>query len=442
MGKTRLGVVLWGGLVLMGIHCKSSEEENATSTSTTTTTSGGSTGSGMTECTDADFKACGTDTTCKKFGCNGGKCVFTPAVKGTACTEEGGKVCDDAGKCVGMNCTDMLQDADETDVDCGGACSPCAAGQKCAKAADCATAYCLKVDEKLSLCKACAADMDCEAGKFCDLTKGTCTPRGANGAACAADNECTSTHCADKVCCDTACAGTPMTGDGGCDVCAKALGASADGTCTVLKAGDPGKCGQFLCEGTKPDCPTKCTNDTACAATAFCDTITGTCQPEPVNGCKKANAIDVSAEASPFNIAYASSANPPAFNATIKGMATQLTFPICLKVKQNQVVNICVNPPTCNTTPPQGAPIFVGGTIDSMGLASYDAKSPIQPKCYNGTFDPNSMACRVGGSWPCGKAGLAACASAQQTNWTSLVAYPFYNNSKKDTQQGVLYIVP
>ncbi len=442
-GNMGRGSFVLGALLLTVMYCKSADEsQGTTAPSSTTTSTTSSTGSSMAQCTSADFKACGTDTTCKKFGCDAGKCVFTPAVKGTACKEDMGEVCDDAGKCVGMHCMDTLKDLDETDVDCGGMCKPCDAGKACSKNDDCATGHCLKVDMSVSVCKPCADDKDCNAGKYCDFMAGNCTAIKANGAACGADHECTSTHCADGVCCDTACVGNVMPIDGGCDVCSKALGASADGTCTVLKAGAAGKCGNFACDGAKPDCPKTCTTDTACAPTAYCDTIGGTCQPEPLNGCKKATAIDVSAEASPFNIAYASMASPPSFNATINGTATALNFPICLKVKQNQVVNFCVNPPTCSTQAPAGGPIVVGGTVDGMGLASYDNGSPIQPKCYNGMFDPNSGSCRAGGSWPCGKAGIAACAAAKQTNWTSLAAYPFYNNSKKDTQQGVLYIVP
>ncbi|MFN7134964.1 MAG: hypothetical protein ACK4N5_23005, partial [Myxococcales bacterium] len=39
-------------------------------------------------------------------------------------------------------CADGQHNGDETDVDCGGACAPCADGQRCAAAADCASGHC------------------------------------------------------------------------------------------------------------------------------------------------------------------------------------------------------------------------------------------------------------------------------------------------------------
>lgn len=39
-------------------------------------------------------------------------------------------------------CSDLAQNGDETDVDCGGSCSPCADGLHCAIGADCISASC------------------------------------------------------------------------------------------------------------------------------------------------------------------------------------------------------------------------------------------------------------------------------------------------------------
>src|SRR5690348_5063006 len=41
------------------------------------------------------------------------------------------------------SCNDGKKDGDETDVDCGGSCAPCATGKTCAKSSDCASAACL-----------------------------------------------------------------------------------------------------------------------------------------------------------------------------------------------------------------------------------------------------------------------------------------------------------
>lgn len=42
----------------------------------------------------------------------------------------------------GPSCTDLAQNSDETDVDCGGACPACDAGGSCVLADDCVTAIC------------------------------------------------------------------------------------------------------------------------------------------------------------------------------------------------------------------------------------------------------------------------------------------------------------
>jgi hypothetical protein len=86
------------------------------------------------------------------------------------------------------------------------------------------------------------------------------------GAPCTADLDCASLHCVDGYCCDSPCAG-------GCDVCAQAIGASANGTCTVIPSGSPGanpSCALFVCDGTAASCPTACTTDAGCVASAYC----------------------------------------------------------------------------------------------------------------------------------------------------------------------------
>ena len=39
-------------------------------------------------------------------------------------------------------CSDSLLNGDETDTDCGGSCSPCGGGKKCASGSDCASTIC------------------------------------------------------------------------------------------------------------------------------------------------------------------------------------------------------------------------------------------------------------------------------------------------------------
>ncbi|MBI5482183.1 MAG: hypothetical protein HY906_25230 [Deltaproteobacteria bacterium] len=110
----------------------------------------------------------------------------------------------------------------------------------------------------------CGTDADCAPGYLCNGTQ--CMPKQPIGSACSSGENCNSTFCANGVCCDAACAG-------GCDVCTAALGAPADGTCTVLSAGDAGQnpsCSPYLCDGTNGSCPTSCTDDSACGAAFYC----------------------------------------------------------------------------------------------------------------------------------------------------------------------------
>ena len=39
-------------------------------------------------------------------------------------------------------CRDRVRDGDETDVDCGGSCQPCAAAKQCGRAEDCYSQAC------------------------------------------------------------------------------------------------------------------------------------------------------------------------------------------------------------------------------------------------------------------------------------------------------------
>ncbi|MFI5298569.1 MAG: kelch repeat-containing protein, partial [Polyangiales bacterium] len=98
-----------------------------------------------------------------------------------------------------------------------------------------------------------------------------------NGAACADGGECVSGFCTDGVCCNTACAGA-------CDVCAKTLGASADGTCTNAPAGDPGSpaCTPYVCNGTSATCAATCSTDASCVAGDWCKS--GSCVAKSTSG--------------------------------------------------------------------------------------------------------------------------------------------------------------
>jgi hypothetical protein len=107
-------------------------------------------------------------TSCRVAACTGGVAMTAASCDGGLATAAAS--CDGAGSCpaaVTTSCTPFI---------CGaGACKT-----------------------------ACAADSDCIAADFCSGT--TCAPRRANGAACAADGQCSSASCSTEgVCCSSTC---------------------------------------------------------------------------------------------------------------------------------------------------------------------------------------------------------------------------------------------
>ncbi|MFP6683925.1 MAG: hypothetical protein VB934_04400, partial [Polyangiaceae bacterium] len=110
--------------------------------------------------------------TCNMFGCpktqcteaycdDNDMCQQSPLASGLPCTENGGQFCDGMGicaeclnnshctdalckdnKCAPPACDDKIKNGSETDVDCGGSCSPCDPSKECLKPEDCTTLYC------------------------------------------------------------------------------------------------------------------------------------------------------------------------------------------------------------------------------------------------------------------------------------------------------------
>lgn len=282
-------VVAIGTLVMLAASCSDGDESGTTTTTTATTTastgtsSGGAGGTsssgggsatggnggagGMAECSPADVEtACGKSTTCRTYSCDAGKCAHVDAMIGTACSEDMGVVCDGKGACVKEHCMDAVKDADETDVDCGGACSPCENDKGCAKPADCKSEFCKDGaggggGASPDVCAACTSSTDCAMDRYCDAM-GACVPDKKQGETCADGAECPSGSCVDGVCCDTAC-------DGACAACSMALGADMDGTCKM--AGVKGKDDAGVCDDKNGKCGFE--------ATCTCDMV-GACVPK------------------------------------------------------------------------------------------------------------------------------------------------------------------
>jgi MYXO-CTERM domain-containing protein len=127
----------------------------------------------------------------------------------------------------------------------------------------------------------CTLDSECATGNLC--LKGVCRTPLPNGSACTAPAECASGSCPDGFCCDKPC-------DGACDVCAKSLGATADGTCTNVAGPGSPICAPYLCKATGPACPTTCALDTDCTSGNYCDATKKCVAQLPKGGpCQGAN---------------------------------------------------------------------------------------------------------------------------------------------------------
>ncbi len=87
-------------------------------------------------------------------------------------------------------CRDRVRDGDETDIDCGGSCQPCAAAKQCGRAEDCYSQACDAGSCRAPTCSdgvrdGYESDVDCGGScTTCAVTK-----------VCAADRDCVSNRC-------------------------------------------------------------------------------------------------------------------------------------------------------------------------------------------------------------------------------------------------------
>jgi hypothetical protein len=82
----------------------------------------------------------------KKGKCKKKKPDGTPCPGGTC----------QGGRCVAPTCSDGKKNGSETDIDCGGSCPRCGAGQKCNSRNDCTTGLCTG-----ATCSQCVLNTDC-----------------------------------------------------------------------------------------------------------------------------------------------------------------------------------------------------------------------------------------------------------------------------------------
>lgn len=85
--------------------------------------------------------ACSLDAACASGACAAGICRIP---NGAACSQNpecSSGFCD-SGACRPAHCGNLVKDADETDLDCGGSCHACSSGQSCSAATDCSSGFC------------------------------------------------------------------------------------------------------------------------------------------------------------------------------------------------------------------------------------------------------------------------------------------------------------
>ena len=174
-------------------------------------------------------------------------------------------------------CDDAKKNGDETDLDCGGSCSPCEKGAHCVDDSDCANGSCQK--------SACLS-VHCTNGKSDsgesdeDCGGDECLPC-ATGRACDSDSDCSTASCRRGECAETSCFDEALNGNesdvdcGGsdCDACELGLGCGEDSDC-ITRVCTSGECALDACDDGKAgadesdvDCGGSCE---PCAAGARC----------------------------------------------------------------------------------------------------------------------------------------------------------------------------
>ena len=218
--------------------------------------------------------------------CDGLKPTHRPARAGKACG--GGNICNDLGscvecmtedqccagappcgfvcdlfKCVPDTCQNGDKDADETDIDCGGKCNPCADGLACVEADDCDSKVCTGM-----VCQAATCTDRVQNGTESDTDCGgfTC-PKCDTGGQCGANEDCASgvcgggtpNTCQAPTCLDGVQNGDEIAVDCGGSSCAP--GSCDDGEpCSVALDCQSGVCTGLVCQA--PSCTDGVKNST------------------------------------------------------------------------------------------------------------------------------------------------------------------------------------
>jgi Dickkopf N-terminal cysteine-rich region len=236
------------------------------------------------------------------------------------------------------NCSDSTLNGDETDLDCGGSCSPCADGATCGAAADCQSAICSAMLCVAPTCsdgiqngaetdtdcgggcpngclitqtcnlpsdcgapltctggvcvEECQGDADCPTGERCISPQGTklCAPPLPTGSSCQNPLDCSSgvcamQQCAAPTCSDTVKNGTEINVDcgGSCAACGVGQTCTTNGQCSTMFCQNglctPPACGDAIKNGdeTGVDCGgscAPCSDGNPCFQPSDCTSLT------------------------------------------------------------------------------------------------------------------------------------------------------------------------
>jgi len=231
----------------------------------------------MPTCDDGQLNGAETDT-----DCGGGTCAL--CALDAHCTRAGdcaSGLCK-AGTCAtpatDPTCNDLQKNATETDLDCGGACDPCAVNKRCLVGADCVSLVCASVCQPAG-CKD-GVRNGAETDKDCGGSCSACD----DSLACLVGSDCKNSHCVSGHCVAATCAdklqnGTETgtdCGGGACSACPANEGCTQGTDCVSLICAVDKTCTLTSCtdgvqNGTESeiDCGKGCKG---CQTGQFCNT--------------------------------------------------------------------------------------------------------------------------------------------------------------------------
>lgn len=267
----------------------------------------------------ADGQACDESSDCESdhcqngFCCSGGDCCQVAQDCPTFGTVA--PICETPSTCQGTRgeavCTTSYSCASTGTVQDDSACDASTLASDCGWFLP---VYCTgDVTQNPPTCPStCSSDADCDAAAFCNPATSVCEEDRADGGVCQQESWCKSDHCQNGFCCaggdccvsETDCPASysgdpvctvPTSCQGEVDVaqctansCTTSAGVDDDSACGAgLEASSCGPYTSIYCTGDSlqqpPQCPTTCTSDSACDASAYCN-AGGACVPDEPDG--------------------------------------------------------------------------------------------------------------------------------------------------------------